>query len=84
MRWLIFNDPLHPVIAVSRAGYDYSSDIRRFDTGPNIAASRRIFKGLNVRAMLSWGLVPTLSASTRRIDMDTYNVYLNVGFTYRF
>lgn len=75
-------DPLHPVIAVSKAEYDYSSDIRRFDTGLSVGAQRRIYRSLAVRANLQWGLLSTLSPSTRKIDMNTYNIYLNLALVY--
>ncbi|MDE7088932.1 MAG: PorT family protein [Prevotella sp.] len=75
-------DPLHPVIAVSQAEYDYSSDIRRIDAGLILGAQRRIYNSLAVRANLQWGLPSTLSPSTRKIDMNTYNIYLNLALVY--
>lgn len=75
-------DPHHPVQAVERAEYDYSSDIRRFDTGFQAGVSRRIYRSLAVRADLKWGVVSTLPESVRKIDMNTYNVYLNIALTY--
>lgn len=74
--------PLMPAIGVSKAEYDYSSDIRRFDCGLGVGGSRRVYRGLSVKARLTWGLMSVLAPSRRKIDMDTYNVYLNVGFTY--
>lgn len=75
-------DPLHPAIGITRAEYDYSSDIRKFDTGITIGANRRIYRGLGVKASMQWGLISVLDPSTRKIDMNTYNVYLNLGLTY--
>ncbi len=74
--------PLHAAVGIDRAEYDYSSDINRFDTGVIIAATRRVYRGLGVRASLKWGLRSVLNESTRKVDMATYNVYLNVGLTY--
>lgn len=76
--------PLEPALGVSRAQYDYSGDINRFDMGLTLAGSRRLYRGLGVHAALSWGVISTLRESTRKVDMDTYNVYLNVGLNYTF
>lgn len=76
--------PMHAAIGIDRAEYDYSSDLSRFDYGLTIAASRRVFRGLGVRAGLQWGLESVLRKSVRKIDMNTYNVYLNVGLDYTF
>lgn len=75
-------DPLHPAIGIDKAEYDYSSDIRKFDTGVTVGAARRIYRNLGIRANLQWGVLSTLKASTRKIDMDTYNIYLNLALTF--
>lgn len=75
-------DPLHPLMSVQKAEYDYSDDIRRFDTGVTLGAQRRIYRSLAVHAALQWGVLSTLSPSRRKIDMNTYNVYLNIGLSY--
>lgn len=76
--------PMHAPIGIDRAEYDYSSDISRFDWGLTVAASRRVYRGLGIRAGLKWGLKSVLDPSTRKIDMNTYNVYLNAGIDYTF
>ena len=76
--------PLHPAIGISKASYDYSDDIRHFDFGIGLGGSRRIYRGLSVRADLKWGLLTVLDPSKRTIDMDTYNIYLNLGLSYAF
>lgn len=74
--------PLMPAIGISKAEYDYSDDIRVFDFGIGAGGRYRVYKGLSVKARLTWGVLSTLDPSRRKIDMDTYNVYLNIGFTY--
>ncbi len=77
-------DPYHPVISIKKAEYDYSSDLRSVDAGIMLGASRKVWKELAVKASLRWGLTSVLNPSTRKIDMNTYNVYLNLGATYSF
>ncbi len=77
-------DPYHPVISINRAEYDYSSDLRNVDAGIMAAASRKIWRGLAVKAAMRWGLTSVLNPSTRKIDLNTYNVYLNIGASYSF
>ncbi len=75
--------PLTPIIGISQADYDYTDDLRRFDAGAELGASLRVWRDLAVNADLSWGFIKTLSPSTRKIDMDNYNIYLNIGVSYR-
>lgn len=74
--------PLHAAIGINSAEYNYSTDIRRFDTGLALSASRRVYRSLGVKAGLQWGLLSVLDPSTRKVDMDTYNIYLNLGIVY--
>lgn len=74
--------PLHPAIGVNKADYDYSDDMRRFDVGLGLGVSRSIYRNLSVKARLSWGLMSVLNPDTRKIDMNTYNVFLNIGLSY--
>lgn len=74
--------PLHPAIGVNKADYDYSDDMRRFDVGLGLGASRSIYRNLSVKANLSWGFISVLNPDTRKIDMNTYNVFLNIGLSY--
>ncbi len=76
--------PMHAAIGINRAEYNYSSDLNKFDTGFLVTASRRIFDGLGVKAGLKWGVKSVLNKSTRKVNMNTYNVYLNVGLDYTF
>jgi len=77
-------DPYHPVISITKAEYDYSSDLRKVDAGIIAGGSRKIYKELAVKASLRWGLMSVLNPATRKVDMNTYNIYLNVGLNYSF
>lgn len=76
--------PEHGRVAVKVADYDYSDDINRFDMGLEIGGAYRLYKGLSVKADLSWGLLSTLDGDTKKVDMTTYNIYLNIGLGYKF
>lgn len=80
----IRENPLMPKIGVKSAEYDFTSDLRRFDAGLEFGADLKIYKSLSVTANMLWGFVNTLNPATRSMDMDMYNIYLNVGFAYRF
>ena len=77
-------DPLHPALGILKADYNYSDDIRKIDTGISLGAACRVYRALSVKAALQWGLLSTLDPSKRKIDMDTYNIYLNLGISYTF
>lgn len=76
-------DPLHPAIGINHAEYNYSDDLRKFDTGLTLGCSRRVYRALSVTGNLQWGFLSVLNPSTRKIDMNTYNIYLNIGVTYK-
>ncbi len=77
-------DPYHPIISVNRAEYNYSSDLQRVDAGIMADASRNVWKQLALKASLRWGLRSVMNPSTRKVDLDTYNIYLNIGVSYSF
>lgn len=74
--------PLHPVIGITKADYDYSDDLRKFDTGIELGANWKVYKSLAVHANLTWGFLTALDPNKRRVDMDNYNVYFNIGVNY--
>lgn len=76
--------PLHPKIGVKEGSYDYSSDLRRGDFGLELGAGLRVYRELSVGCNLLWGFVDNLNPATRSIDLSMYNVFLNVGLSYRF
>lgn len=77
-------DPYHPIISVNKAEYDYSSDLQKVDLGIMAGASRKVWRKLAVKASLRWGLRSVMNPSTRKVDLNTYNIYLNIGATYSF
>ncbi len=76
--------PLDSKIGIKIANYDYSDDINRLDTGIELGASRKVYQNLAVHAHLDWGLLSTLNKDRKKIDMTTYNIYVNIGVKYTF
>lgn len=74
--------PLTPIIGITKADYDYSDDIRKFDTGVELGANWKVYKDLAVNANLSWGFLSVLNPNSRRVDMNNYNIYVNIGLNY--
>lgn len=74
--------PLHPVISITKADYNYSEDLQKFDTGAEIGASFKVYRNLAIDANLTWGIISVLNPDKRQIDMNNYNVYLNIGVSY--
>lgn len=74
--------PLTAIIGITQADYDYTDDLRRFDAGIELGTSIKVYRSLAVNADLTWGAIKTLSPNTRKIDMDNYNIYLNIGICY--
>ncbi len=84
MEGTIRETPYDSKIGIRIADYDYSDDINRFDMGVELGGSRKCYKGLAVHARLSWGLLSTLDKERKKIDMTTYNIYLQAGVNYTF
>ena len=75
---------LLPKVAVRMSAFQYDEDVRRFDAGLQLGTSCNISNHLCANADITWGLVNTLNPSTRKVDISTYNVYLDLGLGYRF
>lgn len=74
--------PMTAIIGITKADYDYTEDLRRFDAGIELGTSFKLNRSLAINANLTWGGVSTLNPDTRKIDMDDYNIYLNIGVCY--
>ena len=76
--------PLTPIVSVNQADYDYSGDLQRWDVGAEIGASCKVYRNLAIDAHFTWGLMSVLDPDKRKMDMDNYNLYLNLGLSYTF
>jgi len=66
------------------ATYDFDSELRRFEFGPEIGASWKAFNHFNLNAELTYGFDNIFKSSFKTITFNLYPVYLNVGFGYIF
>lgn len=76
--------PLTPVIGVTKADYNYSDDLQKWDVGVEIGASCKVYRNLAIDANFTWGTMSVLDPDKRKMEMDNYNLYLNVGVSYTF
>lgn len=80
-------DPTGPKVVYegdSKAPYDFSDDLRRFQWGLRFGVDWRAFKHLNVFGDLNWGLNNIFKKDFETITFNMYPIYLNVGFGYAF
>ncbi len=64
--------------------YDFSSDLRHFQTGFQLGASWFAYKHLSINADLEWGINDIFKSSFKTITFNMYPIYLNIGFGYKF
>lgn len=69
---------------VTRASYDFSKDLRRFQWGVQVGAEWAAYKHLSVYADLTWGINSIFPHDFESVTFAMYPVYANVGFSYLF
>ena len=79
-----WGDPTGEKAEVSRASYDFSDDLRRFQWGVQVGAEWQAYKHLSVYADLTWGINSIFPKDFESISFAMYPVYLNAGFSYLF
>ena len=77
-------DPTGEKTEVSSAGYDFSSDIRKFQWGVQAGGEYVIYKHLAVFANLQWGLNGIFPSDYSCITFPLYPIYGTLGFSYIF
>lgn len=68
--------------ANERATYDFSDDMRRFQTGVMVGADWQVYKRLGVAADLSWGLTGVHKSDFKTIEQTLYPIYGTIGVFY--
>ena len=76
--------PLTPIIGITKADYNYSDDLQKWDVGAEIGAACKVYRNLAIEANFTWGFISVLDPDKRKMDMDNYNLYLNLGVSYTF
>jgi len=75
--------PLVPAIAVEYSTSDWSDKVPRFDCGISLGAKRQVWKNLDVKLDLNWGLMNTLDAPESGLTMNVYNLYACIGLGWK-
>jgi len=68
----------------SKATYDFSDNLRRFQWGFQGGVSWAAYSHLSVNANLTWGCNNIFVSSFKTVTFNMYPIYLNVGFGYVF
>lgn len=69
---------------VSRATYDFSSDLRRFHWGIQAGGEFKAYKHLSVSANLQWGLNGIFPSDFESVTFALYPIYATIGINYLF
>ncbi|ATL48392.1 hypothetical protein COR50_15150 [Chitinophaga caeni] len=75
--------PTGEKIIVDKAEFDFGDEVRSFDFGVRVAGERRLGKKLNLQAQLNWGLRPVFPSSFKGMDFPMYNIYFQLGVSYK-
>ena len=77
-------DPTGSKIEVQSASYDFGYGLRRFSWGGQVGAEWRAYRHLSVYTDLTCSANSIFKKNFHSISFDMYNLYLTVGFGYRF
>ena len=77
-------DPTGDKVGVESATYNFDGDLNRFNWGAEFGAEWKAYRHLSVYADLTWSFNSIFKKGFQSIGFDMYNIYLNVGFGYRF
>ncbi|MBB6328247.1 hypothetical protein FHS59_003890 [Algoriphagus iocasae] len=70
-------------VEVDYAAFDFSDELNNFDLGISVGAEKYLFGNFGVAGNLKWGLIPGFPESFTGIDFNMYNIYLDLGITYK-
>ena len=68
----------------SKATYDFSENVRKFQWGVQAGVSWAAYRHLAVNANLTWGCNNIFVSPFKTVSFNMYPIYLNVGFGYVF
>lgn len=77
-------DPTGTKVGVENASYNFSYGLRRFSWGGQVGAEWRAYRHLSVYADLTCSANSIFKKDFHSVNFDMYNLYLTVGFGYRF
>ncbi|MGL5275540.1 porin family protein [Myroides sp.] len=68
----------------SKADYDFSNEVRKFQWGTQVGAEWKMNKNFFLLGELSYGFNGVLNKDFDAISFSMHNIYLNLGFGYQF
>ncbi len=68
----------------NRANYDFSEEVRTFQWGLQFGSEWFLKKNFAVFSDLTYGLNSIMQKDFKSISFDLHNIYINIGFGYRF
>jgi len=68
----------------SKADYDFSDEVRKFQWGTQVGAEWKMNKHFFLLGELSYGFNGVLNSDFDAISFSMHNIYLNLGFGYQF
>lgn len=68
----------------SQAAYDFSENVRKFQWGTQLGAEWKMNKHFKLLSDVTYGFNNIFEKDFSSIDFNMHNIYLNVGFGYRF
>lgn len=77
-------DPTGEYADVTRAEYDFSNDLRKFNWGLQAGAEYRAYKHLALFANLQWSMNGIFPSDYGSVTFPLYPIYGTLGFTYLF
>ena len=77
-------DPTGTKVGVESATYDFGYGLRRFNWGGQFGAEWQAYRHLSVYADLTCAANSIFKKDFHSVSFDMYNLYLTIGFGYRF
>lgn len=77
-------DPTGEKAEVTRATYDFSSDLRRLQWGVQVGGEYRAYKHLALNLNLQWGINGIFPSDFNSVTFALYPIYGTLGFSYLF
>ena len=77
-------DPTGEKAEVTRAEYNFSSDIRKFNWGLQAGGEYKVYKHLALFANLQWSMNGIFPSDFGSVTFALYPIYGTLGFTYLF
>lgn len=77
-------DPTGDKAEVTRATYDFSSDLSKFHWGVQVGGEFKAYKHLSVNVDLKWGLNGIFPSDFDSVTFSLFPIYGTIGFNYLF